>query len=221
MAIGKSKPAKEKPVKNKPVKAKAGKKGLRGKIPTKQSINLVIVDESKINPLKAIPLVIVVVALAALFSKFMVFDRLAAMNQATGRVSTLQTNLQEANSLISTFGELQEEYAHYTYSGMTEEELGRVDRVEVLKLAESVFAAGDIAKSWRLSGNILTAEVGGESLEELNQLAQKMEESPIVDRVAITNASKAEEVRDGNTAGGVRASFIVYLQQPVEEVVEE
>lgn len=197
-------------------KDKKAPKGMRGKMPTKRSINLIVVDESKIELKKAIPLIIIIVVLAVLFSKFLVIDRINEVNQATARVSQLRSDLDTMNAAIQTFGELQEKYAHYTYSGMTAEEMERVDRVSVMELAETIFASGNQANSWSLSGNILTAEVVGDTLEDLNKLAEKLEENPIVDRCAITTANKADITKDQKVTG-VRASFTVYLQQPIEE----
>lgn len=200
----------------------AGKKLGRGKYPVKTSINLIIVDENKINPVKAIVLIAIIVVAAGAFSKFMIIDRLTAMSEATGRVSNLRTTLQSTEDAINSFGELQEAYAHYTYSGMTEDELGLVDRADVLELAETVFAAGDATNAWKLTGNTLTAQVTGKSLQELNQLAQLLEQSPIVDRCAITNANKnvvrnVDRQKKEIISTDVTASLIVYLKQPEAE----
>ena len=55
---------------------------MKGKLPTKRSINLVLVDENKINPLTAILGVLLIVVLAGAFSKFLVIDRLNAYAQS-------------------------------------------------------------------------------------------------------------------------------------------
>ena len=52
--------------KTKPVQAK-GKGVLKGKMPTKRSINLVLVDENKINPLTAILGILLILVLAVVF----------------------------------------------------------------------------------------------------------------------------------------------------------
>ena len=106
--------------------------------------------------------------------------------------------------------------------------------LDVLELAETVFTSGDTANAWRLTGNTLTAQITGKNLQELNELAQLLENSPIVDRCSITNANKTlntgseinkiKELNNrkdikgtNNTTSDVTATLIVYLQQPVEE----
>ena len=57
--------------KTKPAQGKGkGKSLLKGKMPTKRSIHLVLVDENKINPLTAILGVLLVLVLAAAFSGY-------------------------------------------------------------------------------------------------------------------------------------------------------
>lgn len=125
MAAKKTKPAK-------------GKSLLKGKMPTKRSINLVLVDENKINPVTAILGVLLVVLLAGVFSKFLVIDRLNAMSQAQSRVTQLQHDLDNAMDALDNIGDIGETYAHYTLEGMTAAELNLVDRTLVLALVDSI-----------------------------------------------------------------------------------
>ena len=125
MAAKKTKPAK-------------GKSLLKGKMPTKRSINLVLVDENKINPVTAILGVLLVVLLAGVFSKFLVIDRLNAMSQAQSRVTQLQHDLDNAMDALDNIGDIGETYAHYTLEGMTAAELNLVDRTLVLALMDSI-----------------------------------------------------------------------------------
>jgi hypothetical protein len=111
---------------------------MKGKLPTKRSINLVLVDENKINPLTAILGVLLIIVLAGAFSKFLVIDRLNAMSQAQGRVTSLQRDLDNAMDALDNIGDVGETYAHYTLEGMTAAELNQVDRVLVLALVDSI-----------------------------------------------------------------------------------
>ena len=76
-----------------------------------------------------------------------------------------------------------------TYKDMTAEELGRVDRVKVLEMV-SEYLSDSSARTWSLSGNMLVVDVSGKTLENLNQLARRIEQSPIVDTCVITTAQK-------------------------------
>ena len=129
-------------VKKAPSRGNGAKKTMRGKFPTKRSINLVRVDENKINVLKAIPGVLAVLLIAAVFSKFLVVDRLAAMSQASSRVSHLRANVDAATQAIQDFGEVEDTYAHYTYADMTQAEMDLVDRSLVLDLVKNLLEYG-------------------------------------------------------------------------------
>lgn len=205
--------------KNKPAK---GKKGLRGRMPTKRSINLVLVDENKISIPKAILGIILIVALAAVFGKFLVYDRIMAVSRAEAKVVKLRDTLDDLTALKDSFGDVETTYAHYTIEGMTEAELSLVDRLQVLDLMAGVLPDPDdadddevVVRSWSVSENVLTVEVRGESLETLNALARSLEQSPIVDSCTITTANKESNKR---TDEAVLARMIVYLQKPAEEV---
>ena len=190
-------------------------RGGRGRMPTKQSINLVINEKKGPSPVKAIVFSVIIIIAAAAFSKFMIIDRMIAMSEATGHVNQLRTTLAATEEAVASFGDISDTYAHYTYSGMTDEEKSLVSRTAVLEMADAAFASGGASNNWQLSGNTLTAEVTGSSLEELNELAQFLQSFPIVDRCTITNANKT--TNEENYTSEVRASFIIYLQQPAEE----
>lgn len=113
-----------------------GKK--RGRLPTKRSINLVLIDEGKINPLQAILAVLAIIMLAGVFSKYMVIDRLAAMSAASAKVSRMQKDLDTTNKLLQEYGDVKDAYAHYTYDGMTNAEMNMVERTRVLDLVVSI-----------------------------------------------------------------------------------
>ena len=102
--------------------AKAPGKGmvkLRGRMPTKRSINLMVVDESKIKPLPAIGAILAILVLAAVFSKFLVIDRLNSINAAQAKITRLQSQLDKAMDALENIGDMDKTYAHYTLDGMT------------------------------------------------------------------------------------------------------
>lgn len=129
--------------KGKPLGGARQKKTIGGKLPTKRSINLVLVDENKINPLKAVLGIILIVALAAAFSKFLVYDRLVEASQAQSRVNELQGILDTTLASIKQYGEVETEYAHYTQDDMTAAETGLVDRAQVVALISDIIRDQD------------------------------------------------------------------------------
>ena len=165
MAVKKDKPAK-------------GKSVLKGKLPTKRSINLVLVDENKINPVTAILGILVIVLLAGAFSKFLVIDRLNAMSRAESRVTKLQGDLDSAMDALDNIGDIGETYAHYTLEGMTAAELNLVDRVLILALVDSILPVVDEGPSEAEIASILQSmfrgapETGNDALDTARQRAR-------------------------------------------------
>ena len=129
--------------KGKPLGGARQKKTIGGKLPTKRSINLVLVDENKINPLKAVLGIILIVVLAAAFSKFLVYDRLVEASQAQSRVNELQGILDTTLASIKQYGEVETVYAHFTQDGMTAAETGLVDRAQVVALISDIIRDQD------------------------------------------------------------------------------
>lgn len=160
-------------------------------MPTKRSINLVLIDENKVSPLKAVPAIILIALLAVLFSKYLVADRLIEMTRASNEANRIKTALEETSRSLEGFEGIEDTYAHMTYAGMTSEELGRVNRVSILELVSTILPRGESVRSWSVSGNMLSVDITGRTLEYLNQLARKIEESPIVDTCAIATAVKS------------------------------
>ena len=133
--------------KKRPGRGAAGKKISRGKLPSKRSINLILTDEKQVNPLKAIIGIALIAALAFLFGKYMVLDRLNEMSAASARASTAKANLEAAQAQLEGFGDIEDTFAHYTYADMTGSEINLVDRNRVLDLVASTLPGGDTALS--------------------------------------------------------------------------
>ena len=208
-----------------------GGAGRGKKLPVKRSINLAEVGVRKTNPVSAAAAIVLIVLAACLFSKFLVTDRLYAMFRAQGEAARLQAELQEEYARINAYGDIEREYAHYTYSGMTKEELSLVDRSQVIQMLENELGKDNTATAWSLSGNVLTLTATGSDLQEINMLARRLETYSLVNMCSVTEAVK-EEVKDktpavitteGDTVSAqgqkiVRANITAYLQaEPDEE----
>lgn len=166
----------------------------RKDLPVKRTINLYDDSEKKINLKIGIPSIILIILAAAVLSKFAVVDRLVAVSRAQGEVASLRQELNAGYDKIDSFGELTEKYAHYTYSGMSSEELQRTDRTEILSLIERVVLSRAKLGSWSVTGNILTLNVTAEDLQAINLISQRMEEEEMVDFCTVTTAASNEIV---------------------------
>lgn len=161
----------------------------RGRLPVKRTINLAGAGEKPMNLKIAIPAIILIVLAAALFSKFGVVDRLIAVSRAQGEASKVRQELEQAYAKMASYGELTEKYAHYTYSGMTAEELSRADRIEVIDMISRVIMPQATVDNWTVNGNTLTISITGSTLQEINEIAQQLEAEEIVDFCTVTTAA--------------------------------
>ena len=191
----------------------------RGKLPTKTSINLMPKDENTIDLHRVIPVILIIVILVGVLGKFFVVDKLIEMTNAQNRVATMQAEIEQAYATIEQMGDVEEQYAHYTYSGMTEEELTRVDRTDVMKLAQAAINTGVKVNSWSVTENMMTLQVRARTLQKLNQTAQALEKKKIVERCIINTANKATlttiTTDDRKNEGKyVTATYILYLINP-------
>ena len=199
MAVANSRPARGTP----------GKKGIRGRMPVKRSINLVLVNENRISPVKAILGILAILVLAALFSKYMVADRLIAMSQAQSRVAQLQHNLDDALELVNSFGEVEQTYAHYTIADMTAAELGLVDRTQVMNLVGTVLMEGQVSldveefngRVTDMTNLLLDAMRGRIKVNELADLVQAAKDALPLPEIVVSNWSVADNVLTVELAG--------------------
>ena len=186
-------------------------------MPQKRSINLALVGVERIDPKLALAGSLIVLLLAAMFSKFLVADRLSAMYRESAQVAALRTQLSQEYDKVAAFGSIADEYAHYTYSGMTEEELSLVDRADVIRMIKEGTENNREVESWSLRGNVVTLTVSGRDLQEINQLARRLEQFDLVNTCTVTAASKEEIQAQGSSgpedgSSVVRANIIVFLQ---------
>lgn len=185
--------------------------------PSKTTINLAAVGKKPINFRIGVPVMIIVIAIALLFSKFLVIDRLAEVAAAQNKVSSLQSQLNAAYEELAGFEDLNELYAHYTYSGFTAEEMTRTSRLDVLRLIRRVVIPDADLSAWSLSGNELTLTIRGNNLQEINLLSQKLQDDPLVNYCTVSTANTQEVRDDGSLYDTVSARILVYLNSVAEE----
>ena len=188
--------------------------GRTAKAPKKQ-INLAFAGQKKKHYWVAVPAIGGIVVVAGVIGKVAVADRLVQMSEAQSAVSQMQQQVDDITAYIDSFGDLQETYAHYTYQGLTDDELSFLNRPEVLKLMTDIIFPKVMVSSWSVSGNQLSLPVTGENLSDINSLVQELEQEPIVDYCNVMTA-----VTDGNTeteatADKVTGQIVIYLLDPL------
>ena len=185
----------------------------RRDLPFKVSINLSAVNEKRINPMAAIPAIALILIGAALFGKFAVYDQLEKAAQARREVAQVKAQLEAGYAQVEEYGELNDVYAHYTTSGMTEEELTRTDRVAVMELLRRAVLPRTPLDSWSLSGNRLSLTISGATLEAVNQTVSAIREEPLVDYCNVSAAATGD--------GNVTANITIDLKPNSEEDQEQ
>jgi hypothetical protein len=188
---------------------KKKKKMSRRDMPVKRSINLARVGEKPLNLRIAIPAIVLIILGAMALGKFAVLDRLMAVDRAQSEVAALQAELDADYKAMNDVGDLVERYAHYTYSGMTQEELERTDRVKVLKLLQKAIIPKAEVNNWTVSGNLLTLNLMRSNLQEINLLVQDLNGEKLVDYCTVTTATTGN--RKGEGQNQVNAQVLVYL----------
>ncbi len=196
-----------------------GKKSVRmSQLPTKRTINFAEVGEKPINLLVAIPAIILIILGAALVSKFAVIDRMAEVSAAQAENQRIQHQIDSGYAEIDSFGDLSKEYAHYTFSGMTLEELQLPDRIEAAELIRRVAMPEVDVTSWALNGNVMSLPVQGMTLFQINDLMAKLQKDEFVDYCTLSSAtsSTGKDVTNYESISGdtiVTAQISVYLKQ--------
>ena len=98
---------------------------------------------------------------------------------------------------------------------MTEEELGRVDRVAVLELLERVVYPRTEIDSWSLEENRLTLSITGRTLQEINETVQLLLDEELVSYCEVNTAStEAKNTKSETLPDTVTANVMVYLSKP-------
>lgn len=188
---------------------------------SKKQINLALAGQKKKHYFVAIPAIGAIVVAAGFLGKVAVADRLVEMSVQQSLASDLQKQVDDVTDYIAGFGDLQQTYAHYTYQGLSVDELSYINRPKVLKLMKEVIFPKVTVSSWSLSGNQLTLPVTGENLSDINALVQQLEDEELVDYCNVMTA-----VTDGNqeterAADKVTGQIVVYLADSTEDEESE
>ena len=195
-------------------KPRGGKKTRN--LPVKRSINLANTEEKKVNLKIGIPAILLILIAAFVIGKFAVADRLTAVSRAEAQAAAAQAELNAAYDRLNSFGELTEIYAHYTYSGMTPEEVQRADRGSAISLIRRIIMPRGQVNSWSLSGNVLTVNLSCDNLRVVNRTVQELENEDTVNFCTVNTAATNDAIRAAE-GEGVTARITIYLN-PAEEV---
>ena len=159
--------------------------------PSKKTMNFVH-HQSSINLKKLVPVVLVILIVAAVFVKFGVLDPLDKKTAALNELSLKQEQLAAVEAKLSGYDELAKEYGRYSYGWMNETEVNLVSRMDVLGLIESRIANKAIIDNIAVNNNVLTLNIHGITLEEASKMVKNLEASDLVSSAIVYNAVAEE-----------------------------
>lgn len=177
----------------------------------KQSMNLAGEGVGRPGVRKLVPVLIGVFVAVAIVVKFGIVDRFLAVNQLRKAATEMQEQISEAYGQLSGSEDLLSDYGHYTYSGMTREELELASRTEVLELIQGVLLPASDVHIWRVQGNQLECTILVRSQDQLEELAQTLEDNESVDSCVIMASTSVP-----SDSGTVMANILINLHEIAE-----
>ncbi|MBQ2089682.1 MAG: hypothetical protein II472_05595 [Lachnospiraceae bacterium] len=198
--------------------------------PTKDKINFAEIDVTPMKIEVVAPAIVVIIIVACLLSKFLVVDRLIAYNKQAAEVASMESELQAAYDKIDSYSDMEEKYAHYTYSGMTPDEMALQDRVAVVELINKYILTKAEVGAWTITGNEVNIPITGVSFQEVGAIAAELEKDDMVDHCEVVAAttndngnvynSSSSTITVVNGVGGATAQVTIYLNDVGEETTE-
>ena len=147
-----------------------------GNIASRASINFAEAEKKQVNFLMPVVLGLVILAVGIAIAKFAFIDRLNEVKDAENVTAERQQTLATAKATIASFGDLATQYWHYTYSGMSAEEITRSDRAEILKqVLEPISQRDVIVNSWTLVGNVMQLSISSNDANALTIVKNTIE----------------------------------------------
>ena len=164
--------------------------------PSKKTMNFVH-HQSSFNPKKVIPIVLIVLIVAAVFLKFGILDMLDKKAAAQAELDQKQQQLALVEAKLEGYDELAMEYGRYSYGWMNDTEVNMVSRMDVLDLIEKKISPKATIDNFAVNNNVLTMNIHGITLEEASKMVKSLEATELVESASVYNAvaEEAEEAK--------------------------
>lgn len=176
-----------------------------GKLPGKTSMNFAR-RKKKFRPRVMIPLILILIGAALAAAKFAFIDPLGRKAAAYDGLSSRREELASAAAAVKDYDSVAEKYGKYSYGYLTNEEASTADRMKAISLVESIVASAASVSDFSISGNTISIDADGISLEQMGAVVKKLEASELVSTVTVqTAASDGNGTAAGSTAQ--RAAF--------------
>lgn len=168
------------------------------KLPTKRTLNLLLKEKSLSSPSRLLPILVIIIAVTYLFSKYAVAGRLEQVNLAEAELATARKNLELIENAFADYDEVAEQYSHYSYENFDKTV---PDRVEVLKMLENRLFPICTIQSLTINGrdiDMVVADVDLKTLTYINGMLQQ--EEPMIESVKIASYTDNSDEEDSENS---------------------
>ncbi len=162
---------------------------IKGHYPTKTSINLVYKEKKAGKNFTALALFGVFLVLLAIFTKFMVLDQIAAVNDAEYLYHTRQDQLATLQRSNSVYDQVEAEYSHFGIGYLSQAELDRHDRVNMLDVIDDKVGISKGIRTIQISENTAVLSFLTLELKDMATIISRLEESEYVSYVTASRAA--------------------------------
>ncbi|NLD20522.1 MAG: hypothetical protein GX663_09845 [Clostridiales bacterium] len=169
---------------NKPI----GKKSGNEKYPEKTTINLLVRETGFGDPKRRIAIMVVVVILAAVFLKFLVFDRIWAAYEAEREYTEIKQQIAELQIVNKDYEKIRQEYGHYGNGYMNGEESMEQDRAAMMSVINSEILSKADIQSIQISENLAIVTIDNIKLGTVSSIVAALESQKTVSFVNVSTA---------------------------------
>lgn len=176
---------------------------------SKSTMNLAF-HESSFRLSRVLPVILIIVIIAALFAKFGFIDMISKKTAAYAELGQKQEQMQSISTKLAEYDELAAEYGRYSYGWLTEDEAALVDRMAVLTIIEKTIDADATVQDMAVNKNVLIVNISGITLENTSALVNKLENDPLVKNVSVYTAVADDETMEA------QVSMTIILEKEAE-----
>ncbi|HCI73611.1 MAG TPA: hypothetical protein DHV42_03615 [Lachnospiraceae bacterium] len=191
------------------------KKLKKGKLPVKQTLNLVYKEKDTGRRVFVILAVILFVLALIAFGWFIVRGQLSKVAKARRKYESLQQELTQLHKTASGYEGIDELYSHYGRSYMNAEESALQNRIAILRTINENISISHGLSSIQLTGNTATVSLMSLDMKQVSAIVAELEANPIVSFVTVDTASMDEKGKLARRNGSlVQATLTIEFTSP-------
>ena len=160
------------------------------------TLNVVIKEKSPLPVGRTIIGVVLVLAAAACFSQFLVYNRLKAVDEARAEVARVRAQHDSYINYLTDYDDVAAEYARYSIGWMTDTEKNRVDRSRILEIIQTEIAPRATVTEISITENTATVDVTECSLSMISEIVAELLDLEDVASVKMSSATSEDSQND-------------------------